>query len=93
MTASYCLMGDPSTHGARRRRCCSGRSDGGAGLLAAADDQAALAPFRSHAGTGRPLGDAEKMAGIVRGTSRKRLRDTDLIPPRDVRSLHAGEPI
>ena len=41
----------------------------------------------------RPLGDAERMAGIVRGIARKRLRYTDLIPPRDVRSLHAGEPI
>ena len=41
----------------------------------------------------RPLGDAERMAGIVRGMARKRLRYTDLIPPRDVRSLHAGEPI
>ena len=71
MTASYCLMGDPSAHGARRRRCCSGRSDGGAGLLAAADDQAALAPFRSHAGTGRPLGDATFLARPEAATGRR----------------------
>ena len=41
----------------------------------------------------RPLGDAERMPGIVRRMARRRLRYTDLSPPRDVRSLHAGEPI
>ncbi len=40
-------------------------------LLAAADDEAALARFRSHAGTGRPLGDAAFLARLEAETGRR----------------------
>ena len=40
-------------------------------LLAAADDEAAPARFRSHAGTGRPLGDATILVRLEAETGRR----------------------
>ncbi len=40
-------------------------------LLAEADETAALERFRSHAGTGRPLGDAAFLARLEAETGRR----------------------